>query len=163
MSDFVSFEQCVKLITISYSWYIGTVEYQIHAIFAASTILLAVTRLIMEMVQLIIHGPPAYLSDPVNYIEISLYVSSIIFSFVFTTPCLNIHHWQWQFGVLAVFLGWIVLITFLQKWPRPGIYVIVFLKTMESFLKVSFLAVLLVIAFALPFYMQFFEPGKAVS
>ena len=116
----------------------------------------------MEMVQLVMNGPHTYLSDPVNYIEISLYVSSIIFAFVFTTPCLHIYHWQWQFGVLAVFLGWIVLITFLQKWPRTGIYVIVFLKTMESFLNVAFLAVLLVIAFALPFYMQFFEPGKMV-
>ena len=116
----------------------------------------------MEMAQLSIHGLRAYLRDLVNYIEITLYVSSIIFASVFTTPCLHVHHWQWQFGVLAVFLGWIVLITFLQKWPRTGIYVIAFLKIMESFLKVAFLAVLLVIAFALPFYMQFFEPGKTV-
>ena len=114
----------------------------------------------MEMVQLIIHGPWAYLSDLVNYIEISLYVFSIIFTFELPTPW---HRLQWQFGALAVFLGWLVLITFLQKWPRTGIYVIVFLKTMESFLNVAFLALLLVITFALPFYMQFFEPDKMVS
>lgn len=118
----------------------------------------------MEFIQLIIiHGPGEYLSDFVNYMEITLYISSITFVFVFRTPCLRIYHWQWQLGVLAVFLGWLVLITFLQKWPSTGIYVIAFLTTMKSFLKVAFLAVLLVITFALPFYMQFFEPGKTVS
>ena len=131
---------------------------------AASTILLAVIRLFVEFIQLtIIHGPQEYLCDFVNYMEITLYISSIIFASAFRTPCLHIYHWQWQFGVLAVFLGWLVLITFLQKWPSTGIYVIAFLTTMKSFLKVAFLAVLLVITFALPFYMQFFEPGKTVS
>ena len=117
----------------------------------------------MEMVQLVMNGPHTYLSDPVNYIEISLYVSSIIFASVYTTLCLNVHHWQWLSGVLAVFLGWTVLINFLQKWPSIGIYVIVFLKRMQSFLNIAFLVVLQVIAFALLFYMQFFEPGKMVS
>ena len=144
--------------------YIDTIKYTILKISAASTILLAVTRLFVEFIQLtIIHGPREYLSDFVNYMEITLYISSIIFVFVFRTPCLHIYHWQWQFGVLAVFLGWLVVISFLQKWPSTGIYVIAFLTTMKSFLKVAFLAVLLVITFALPFYMQFFEPGKTVS
>ena len=111
---------------------------------------------------MLLHSPRTYLRDPVNYIEIILYFSSIMFAFVFTTPCLHVHHWQWQFGVLAVFLGWTVLIAFLQKWPPTGIYIIAFLTTMKSFLKVALLAVFLVIAFALPFYMQFFEPGKTV-
>ena len=143
---------------------IDTLKYMFLKIGAATTILLAVIRLGMEFIQLIlVHGPCEYLSDFVNYMEITLYISSIIFVSAFRTPCLHIHHWQWQFGVLAVFLGWLVLITFLQKWPSTGIYVIAFLTTMKSFLKVAFLAVLLVITFALPFYMQFFEPGKTVS
>ena len=61
------------------------------------------------------------------------------------------------------FLGWIGLISFLQKWPVTGIYVLMFINIIQSFLKIAFLALLLVIAFALAFYMLFFEPDEIVS
>ena len=88
---------------------------------------------------------------------------SIIFTSVFATPCLCVYNWQWQIGVVSVFLGWIGLISFLQKWPVTGIYVLMFINIIQSFLKIAFLALLLVIAFALAFYMLFFEPDEMVS
>ena len=87
----------------------------------------------------------------------------MIFTFVFATPCLCVYSWQWQFGVVAVFLGWVGLINFLQKWPVTGVYVLMFVNIIGSFAKIAFLAVLLVIAFALAFYMLFFEPDETVS
>ena len=107
--------------------------------------------------------PLEYLQDWVNWLEIPLYLCSMIFTFVFATPCLCVYNWQWQIGVIAEFLGWIGLISFLQKWPVTGIYVLMFINIIQSFLKIAFLALLLVIAFALAFYMLFFEPDEIVS
>jgi len=87
----------------------------------------------------------------------------MIFAFVFATPCLGVYGWQWQSGVVSVFLGWVGLITFLQKWPVTGVYVLMFVNILGSFLKIAFLALLLVIAFALAFYMLLFEPDEMVS
>ena len=77
--------------------------------------------------------------------------------------CLCVYSWQWQIGVVAVFLGWVGLITFLRKWPVTGVYVLMFVNILGSFLKIVFLALLLVISFGLAFYMLLFEPDEVVS
>jgi len=129
---------------------------------SAVTILIALMRLGIEIFQLCRH-PLEYLLDWVNWMEIPLYLFSIIFTVVFTTPCLCVYSWQWQIGVVALFLGWVGLITFLQKWPLTGVYVLMFVNILISFMKIAFLALLLVIAFALAFYMLMFEPDEMVS
>ena len=91
--------------------------------------------------------------------ETVLYIFSIIF--VAVRP--HFDHWIWQLGVLAIFQGWIVLIAYLQQWPCTGVYVLMLVHIIKSFLKVSFLALLLVVAFALTFYMQFFQHKEMVS
>ena len=137
-------------------------EYRFLFVGAVFTIVTALLRLAIELTQLCKH-PVEYLQDWVNWLEIPLYLFSIIFTFVFATPCLCVYHWQWQIGVIALFLGWIGLVSFLQKWPVTGIYVLMFINIIQSFLKIAFLALLLVIAFALAFYMLFFEPDEMVS
>ena len=137
-------------------------EYRFLYVGAAVTILTALLLLAAEMIQLCAH-PLEYLLDWVNWLEIPLYLFSIIFTFVFATPCLCVYSWQWQIGVIAVFLGWIVLISFLRKWSLTGVYVLMFVNIILSFLKIAFLAMLLVIAFALAFYMLLFEPDEMVS
>uniref|UniRef100_A0A1X7VP15 Uncharacterized protein n=1 Tax=Amphimedon queenslandica TaxID=400682 RepID=A0A1X7VP15_AMPQE len=49
--------------------------------------------------------------------------------------CYCTHSWQWQIGVIAVFLGWIALIFSIRKLPKFGIYVVEFILPMEEFLK----------------------------
>ena len=137
-------------------------DYQFLFLGAIFTIVTALLRLAIELTQLYRH-PLEYLQDWVNWLEVPLYLCSIIFTSVFATPCLCLCNWQWQIGVMAVFLGWIGLASFLQKWPVTGIYVLMFINIIQSFLKIAFLALLLVIAFALPFYMLFFEPDEMVS
>jgi len=44
-----------------------------------------------------------------------------------------------------------------------GVYVLMFVNILGSFMKIAFLALLLVIAFALAFYMLLFEPDEMVS
>ena len=92
-----------------------------------------------------------------------MYLCSMIFTFVFATSCLCVYNWQWQIGVVTIFLSWIVLVSFLQKWPVTGIYVLMFVNIIKSFLKIAFIAVLLVTGFALAFYMLFFKPDEMVS
>ena len=125
----------------------------------ASTIafLLAVIKLALELFKL--RHSLDYLRHWNKRMETVLYIFSIIF--VAVGP--HFDHWIWQLGVLAIFQGGIVLIGYLQQWPCTGVYVLMLVHIIKSFLKVSFLALLLVVAFALTFYMQFFQHKEMVS
>jgi transient receptor potential cation channel subfamily A protein 1 len=100
-----------------------------------------------------------YLKDWVNWIELTLFTTSIIFVVIFFTDCLCPMGWQWQLGAMAVFLGWLDLILFLRKLlPLTGIYIVMFVDIFYTFCRLFVFALLLVIAFGLSFYMAFNEP-----
>ena len=99
-----------------------------------------------------------YFTSFVNYIEVSLFIFTIIFTSVRSNQCYCTHSWQWQFGVIAVFLSWIALIISIRKLPVVGIYVVMFIKIFNNFIKVVVLALLLISAFAVPLYMMFYDP-----
>ena len=125
-------------------------------------IVLAAIRLLLEASQLM-YQHINYLFDWVNWIEVSLYILSIIFVSVFRTTCLCPQVWQWQIGVMAILLAWIDLIIICAKFPNIGLYVIMFGKIFGTFLKVILLSTLLVATFGLTFYMTFSEPQYQVS
>ena len=58
-----------------------------------------------------------YLKDWTNYLDILLYISSIIFICSATRNCACPTKWQWQISCFAVFLAWIDLLTFLRMGP----------------------------------------------
>ena len=91
--------------------------------------------------------------------ELCLYVFSIIFVWVFHDRCLCPFLWQWQLGIVAVFLAWINLMIFFSKFPLTGVYVLMFTTICRTFLKILVLSLLLVIAFALTFFLIFHEPS----
>ena len=93
-------------------------------------------------------------------VRLLLFVFAIAFASVFNCPCSA--NGQWQVGALAVFLGWINAITFIKLVPRLGIYVLMFLNVIYSFLKMLILGFLLVMAFGLAFYMLFQNPSEMV-
>ena len=86
---------------------------------AAIIIAMALFRLGMEGFQLY-YSWLDYLRNWVNWIELLLYLCSIIFSFVFLNGCVCPKPWQWQIGSVAVFLSWIVLIMNCRKLPIIG-------------------------------------------
>ena len=140
----------------------------------AVVILLALILLAVEVAQLVMAinsqlmiSIKSYLTDWVNWVnwmEFTLFICSIIFvSWVYFTECQCALNWQWQIGVVAVFLGWIDLIIFISKFPLTGVYVLMFVKILYTFLKMLILTLLLVIAFGLTFYMLFFDPAASVS
>ena len=118
-------------------------------------------RLLVEFIQMF--QWKQYLMDFTNFLELLLYSSTLKFVSVFDTQCLCPTNWQWQFGILAVFLGWINLLLFFQKFPGIGIYIIMFLKICTTFLRTVVLLLLLLTAFGLAFYMAFDEPEYEVS
>ena len=128
------------------------------AVLAVLVILFAIIKLVFELFQLIKLGLKYFL-DWINYIEIVLFVGSIIFAFIFTeTVCFCPTNFQWQIGAVCVFLGWIDLVILMRKFPITGIYVVMFMNIFYIFLKMAFLAVLLILSFAFSFYMLFHDP-----
>ena len=134
--------------------------------FAAIVILFALLHLLVKAIKLC-HEPKKYIRNwaklLVSFFEVSLYTLSIIFAFVFWTPCMCPLEWQWQIGVITVLLAWIYLIRIFAKIPSIGIYIIMFEHIVLTFLKVIFLTVLLLITFAITFWMTFSEAQFQVS
>lgn len=60
--------------------------------------------------------------------------------------------WQWSLGAIAIFLAWIDLVLFLQKFPRFGIYVVMFKDILNTFIQFFVVFFLFIVAFALGFY-----------
>ena len=140
---------------------IGGVRLVFIYICSIIVIFMALIRLILEAIQLILQFPHYFL-DWVNWVEVLLIITSIMFVWVFHVDCLCPLDWQWQIGVVAVFLGWIVLIIFVSKFPLTGIYVLMFVNILYTFIKVLLLSILLVVAFGLAFYLAFSQPDIIV-
>ena len=118
-------------------------------------------RLMFEIIQLI-SNPWSYVKDWINWVECVQYICSIIFVLVYGTDCFCVLNWQWQVGVVAVFLGWISLILFMSKLPFLGLYVIILIRISITFLKMLVLTLLLIVAFGLTFFMIFFDADVMV-
>jgi hypothetical protein len=59
-----------------------------------------------------------YLADLANWLELPLYVFTIIFAsfqIKFSNECTCNQTWQWSIGIAALFLAWASLILFLRK------------------------------------------------
>ena len=97
-----------------------------------------------------------------NYVEVPMYILSIVFVCVFHHECWCPSRWQWQTGTVALFLAWIALLLFLNKWPALGIYIGMLWKIILRFLTVTIILALLLIAFTFAFYMAFYEPSLPV-
>lgn len=136
--------------------------YSAVYISALLTILMTCCRLLVEFNQMW-YQCKEYFMDVTNYLELLLYCSTLIFSSVLGTKCLCPTNVQWQFGILAVFLGWMNLLLFVQKFPQIGIYIVIFLTICKTFVRTVVFSFLLLTAFGLAFYMAFDEPEHKVS
>lgn len=104
-----------------------------------------------------------YVKDFRNYVEVVLYTSCVLFVFNFLNQCGCPKDWQWQIGIFVVFLGWINLIFFASRFPKTGLYVLVFKEILFTFLKLILFSILLVLAFSLILFMMFNSPTATVS
>ena len=104
-----------------------------------------------------------YLKKPENYFEIPVYILSICFSFSFSNECLCPTYGLWQVGIIVILLAWVNLLHFFNKWPLLGKYIAMFQAILVRFVKVLIIAIVLLVAFSLAFYMALHEPDLPVS
>jgi len=90
-----------------------------------------------------------------NYIQLLVFIFTIIFAFGFPNKCWCAPPWQWQIGALAVFLAWFNVIVLLKDMPWAGLPINMLFNIIKTFTKLIFMPVLLLIAFSIPFYMLF--------
>ena len=125
---------------------------------------LAIIRIIMELIQLYSRKVIGYFNDWVNWFEFAEYISIIIFlASVKQSKCFCPEMWEWEVGVVSLALSWVVLIAWLQVMPWIGIYVTIMIRIMVSFARVALFGVLLVVGFGLTFYVLFHQPPQRES
>jgi len=130
---------------------------------AGIVLLFSALRLVIEFLQFI-SNQIGYITDWENWIEVCLFISSILFaSGGFSQCCVCVENWQWQLGALAIFLAWFDLVLFMKKLPLFGVYVVMFIQIVYTFLRFMFVALLFIIAFGLAFYMLFVQFDEPVS
>ena len=140
--------------------------------FAILTILSALFQLLLKLTKVIaaciqLHSIRHYLTTiriQFNWVDVPCYVFALIFATVFFNDCLCPLMWQWQVGIIALFITWLTFLRFINKLPIVGIYVLMFKKITITFGKVAMsLGLPLVFAFAWPFYMALHDPEVLVS
>ena len=95
--------------------------------------------------------------------EISLL--SMIISFVLSVrfnDCFCPNASQWQLGCVAIFLAWIDLILLMNAIPFVAISINMLISIMNSFVKLMFLPVLLIISFGIPLFLLFHKPVNSL-
>ena len=102
-----------------------------------------------------------YFKQWTNALEWVLYLSTIMFVIPYVFPSASKLRGDprisWQMGTVAVFLGYINLILFVQTLNYVGIYVTMFFRVATTVLKTIGLFTLFAVAFSVVFYILFRE------
>ena len=92
----------------------------------------------------------------------AVFLLTIVFVFGFVNDCWCAPAWQWQIGALAVFMAFFNFILLLKGIPWFGLYINMLQNVVVAFLWLLYLPLLLLLSFAIPFYMVFVRNGDAV-
>ncbi|XP_066911304.1 transient receptor potential cation channel subfamily A member 1 homolog isoform X2 [Clytia hemisphaerica] len=123
---------------------------------------LAVFSLIIEFAKLISQLHQYFL--PHCVVEFTSYILSILYvieSFAYNGAPIEIMSrctdWQRSLGAITVWLSWINLVLFMRKFPKLGIYVVMFTDILKTFAQFFTVFALFVISFGLGFHMMLYE------
>ena len=118
----------------------------------------AFLRIVIEAAQ-IYYLRLAYFIQLENWFEGFLFVSSIIFvTHGLQSGCQCPASWQWQLGGAVLLVAWLNFLLFLKTLSVIGVFILMFVDTLYTFLKMIVLTALFVISFGLSFYMIFYRP-----
>ena len=123
-------------------------------IFQWLVIILASIQIIKELFQ-IISERLDYINLE-NLVELTAFILAILFTVDFNSCSRDIGYrcvMQWQVGALGVFLTWLALVLFIQKFPRFGIFVVMLTDILRTFSRFFLVFFLFIIGFALAFHM----------
>ena len=133
-------------------------------LFGSSVIIILISTLylIVEVIH-VVRLRKQYFTGGKNYVQVLTFVFSIIFVAAFGNECWCAPPWQWQIGALALFLAWFNLVILLKDLPFTGIPIYMLYNICLTFVKLVFLPLLLVVSFALPFYMLFVRDANSIE
>lgn len=95
-----------------------------------------------------------YFKSITNYIEMSLYVLSIYYIITFFEVHVVTRGLS-EIGIICMFLAWINLLLFLQRIAMFRLYIVMFLRVSFTIIKLLFVFSVVILAFALTFYVLF--------
>lgn len=108
-----------------------------------------------------------YFQQLTNLVEWVLYIASIVFILPYVSSSFSSLQGNpritWQIGTVAVFLGYMNLILFVQTLDYVGIYVTMFFRVAITVLKAISLFFLFTLAFSVVFYILFREQVRILS
>lgn len=127
----------------------------ISGIFITIYIILASLREVAQIYQ----QRYQYLLEPTNLVTWLLYISVLI---MVSPTWMNGYSTPMLFSAasIAVFLAWLNLLLYLQRFDQVGIYVVMFLEILQTLIKVLFIFSILIIAFGLAFFILLSEIQK---
>ena len=100
-----------------------------------------------------------YFTEWQNYVEISLSTLTIVFVLsVRFNDCFCSNASQWQLGSVVIFLAWVNLILLMKSIPFVAISINMLISIMNSFIKLVFLSMLLIVSFGIPLFLLFHHP-----
>ena len=122
--------------------------------------LILVATLFYSRCREIYHGGfKLYFRDWKFVMEFPLFILSLIFTIIaVSNECFCPTPSHWQLGTCVIFLAWIDLLTYLYKFPKLGVYLVMMEQIVKKFVRVMILAALVFLGFGFAFYMTFYEP-----
>ena len=121
-------------------------------------LILSIVGILIEIVQLISQRIQ-YILNPHSYMEIILYIAVLLFILqVDADTCWCAEGNVWQIGAVGCVLAWLNLVHILKRLPFTAIPINMMINILYTFVSVILLPVLLIVTFALPFYMLLANP-----
>ena len=96
-----------------------------------------------------------YFKSSENIMELSTCILSIIVVLDFNECHSDTglrHGWQWEIGAFTITIAWISFLSNVRMFPFLGIYVVMVTQILKTFLKLSIVVILFVLAFSLGFH-----------
>ncbi|CAG5103504.1 Oidioi.mRNA.OKI2018_I69.chr1.g800.t1.cds [Oikopleura dioica] len=96
-----------------------------------------------------------YLRKIPNWIEVALYISTIIFVINIDSEYNLVETWQWKCGVVVIWLAWIVFFIKLMNIPKMGYYLIMMGKVTMTWIYFGMVFLVFIFAFTIILYLLF--------
>jgi len=110
-------------------------------------------QIVKELLQLIVLRQK-YFKSIANYIEVTLYGLSLYYILVFFTATVATRGLS-EIGVMCMFLGWTNALLYLQRIALFRLYIVMFLRVSITIVKLLLVFGIVILAFALTFYLLF--------
>ena len=119
--------------------------------------ILSIIGFLIELVQLIYQRVHYFLHFH-SYMELLLYTVVILFIQVEADNCWCADRITWQMGAAGCVLAWLNLVYILKRLPFTAIPINMMINIIYTFVSIALLPLLLIVTFALPFYMLLANP-----